>query len=406
MIRPRTLSGSAVCLLLVLGLLGSASARAAERVGSDTDDDAGALSALHRAIQAGASIGYEGTQVVATWTPSGTTTRMIEVRQQPDGRRWTTVQQAGSAGRVTTEWSPDENAGSEPPGFDPLDLLAGEYRISIGMPGRVAGRTTMVVLVRRGSQLAARLWVDQQCGLLLREEVFDTEGRLTRLTSFVDLTVDRGGASARAGLSGSDPNAGSSSGGSSSAGDSGAGPSSISLPAGRGSSRDESKLSSSSDTAGSSSTLVLSPLWPSTSTARPASLGFSYPRTLPGGFQVVDTRVMNASASAAGSARVVHLTYTDGLSALSVFAESGRLPRSGVPGLTRQKWGDAVVYLGTSWPTRVVWEGDGRVLTLVSDAPIDELRSVVSAMPHGGPQRPGVLTRLKNCLRALTHLWS
>jgi hypothetical protein len=120
------------------------------------------------------------------------------------------------------------------------------------------------------------------------------------------------------------------------------------------------------------------------------------PQELPGGFRLVDVREEQLAPSAGPTA--VHLTYSDGLSGLSVFEQVGWLPAAGVPGLFAQQWGGTRVWVGNGWPLRVVWQGDGRIYTAVSDAPLDELTTAVSVLPHRGS--PGMVQRVEVIVHA------
>ena len=113
---------------------------------------------------------------------------------------------------------------------------------------------------------------------------------------------------------------------------------------------------------------------------------------LPGGFRLVDAREVTVAAGGAPSA-VVHLTYSNGLSAMSVFFQNGRLPEAGVTGMLPQDWAGLRVHVGNGWPIRAVWQGGGQVFTVVSDASADEVVAASGVLP--GDRAPsGVFDRI------------
>ena len=331
--RPRA-GTVALPLLLVLGLAVLSPASAA----ADGDDDPAALALLRRAVTAASTVAYQGARLDVAWTASGMTTRTSDVRQAA-GQRRTTLRAAGDGPTTTTTEPVLAGAGT----VDPLSLLTGAYAVMTAGADRIVGRQADVVVVLRGGRVAARLWLDHATGLLLREEVRDVTGRVTRMMTFVQLQVT--------GVS--------------------------SLPgtvAGR----------------------------PGESPRAAADrLGSPCPTHLPGGFELVDIRQEPVGAD--GGAPVLHLTYSDGLSGLSVFVQQGRLPIGGPPGTEGQNWDGARVYVAPGWPTRAVWQGGGRVFTVVSDAPEEEVEAAVGDVPgagtsSGGLERVNAVVRLMGAL--------
>lgn len=131
-------------------------------------------------------------------------------------------------------------------------------------------------------------------------------------------------------------------------------------------------------------------------------VGWTAPEALPGGFEVVD-----ASALGEGDASSLHLLYTDGLYAVSVYEQHGRLDGSAArdQGARPATLGDMHVY---RWPgaepATVAWTGGARTFTAVSDAPPDVLRAALDALPHD--PRDGIGTRLRRGLgRVADWLW-
>ena len=352
---PR-LGPAALPFLLVLGLIALSPASAA----AQGDDDPAALALLRRAIAAAATVTYRGQQVDVTWTSAGMTTRILDVAQG-GGRRETTVRAAGGGASTTTTAS----VRSPDVGIDPLTLLAGAYAVALAGRDQIAGRAALAVVALRGGRVAARLWIDAATGLLLRQEIWDTGHRLTRMVSFRTiqvLGVGSKGATGPVPAVTPDP------------------PTQALALAGSGAGADAGASGSSGETL----------------QAAARRLGSRCPEVLPGGFRLVDVREEQLAGSAGPTA--VHLTYSDGLSGLSVFEQAGWLPAAGVPGLSAQQWGGTRVWVGGGWPLRVVWQGDGRVYTAVSDAPLDELTAAVAVLPHRGT--PGMVQRVEVIVHA------
>lgn len=98
---------------------------------------------------------------------------------------------------------------------------------------------------------------------------------------------------------------------------------------------------------------------------------------------------------------LIHLFYSDGLHALSVFEQRGRLKTASLPaGAKRMELaGHAVRAYSTSVGETVVWEGDGVVYTVVSDAPWADVAAAVDDLPHS--ERPKRLRRVAETVVSL-----
>jgi sigma-E factor negative regulatory protein RseB len=207
-----------------------------------------------------------------------------------------------------------------------VSLLARHYSLDTANPGgKVAGREVDLVQASRTGgpapgRVAARFWLDRDTGLILRREVYDERGRPTRASAFVDIAVRRADFVASAGTS-SFPKA-----------------------------TDESL-----DMAG---------------VARMRAHGWTCPKRLPGPLTLVDARRKPNSG-------VLQLSYADGLSSVSVFQQPGRLDEEEMVGYRRDTLAGRDVWVREEVPVRVLWSADGRVFTLLADAP---QRTVVRAV--------------------------
>jgi sigma-E factor negative regulatory protein RseB len=105
-----------------------------------------------------------------------------------------------------------------------------------------------------------------------------------------------------------------------------------------------------------------------------------------------------------GSAAGVHLSYSDGLSTVSVFAQPGRLDPPRTAGLEPATLGGWPVWARSGLPDQVVWSAAGTVYTVVSDAPAGTLEDVVAALPHEPDPAPLLLRLERGASRVISWL--
>src|SRR4029453_13322932 len=151
-----------------------------------------------------------------------------------------------------------------------VTLLANNYHLVVAGRDAVAGRSAFVVEAHRASgAVAARLWLDEDSGLALRREVFDSTGAITKASSFVDLTIGHARLAKR-------------------------------LPP------------------------QIPDIWwdraPVGAFVPLSTAGWATPGGLAPRFQLTDVRRLTTDGDT-----ILHLTYTDGLSAVSVFQQRGHL---------------------------------------------------------------------------------
>jgi sigma-E factor negative regulatory protein RseB len=203
------------------------------------------------------------------------------------------------------------------------------------------GRAAHVVeALRDGGGIAGRFWLDAATGLVLRRESFDKAGRLVRSSAFTAVTI--------------------------------------------------------SPTETPEAADVPVPGLDRTEVSRLRAAGWQVPEHLPGDLELFDARLRTH-----GGQQVLHLSYSDGLSTLSLFAQHGRLGTAPLHGFSREQMGGSTVWVRPSSPERIVWGGGGRVFTLLSDASPDTVRSAVRSLPHDKPPRTGLLARLERGLKRL-----
>lgn len=216
-----------------------------------------------------------------------------------------------------------------------LTLLASHYDLAVGADTTCAGRPAHVVEARRwdGGAVVGRFWIDSASALLLRRETFDRSGRLVRSSAFTSLTV---------------------------------------APA----------------VSGAVDVHAVEHL-DSRTVEQLRRDGWQVPQSLADDLELYDARMRTHDGKP-----VLHLSYSDGLSTLSLFAQRGTLGVARMAGFRKEKVGRDAVWIRPSSPERVVWGGGGRVFTLLSDAPADAVRAAVSGLPHEKVHRAGLLARL------------
>jgi hypothetical protein len=185
----------------------------------------------------------------------------------------------------------------------------------------------------------ARFWLDQVSGIVLRREVYAASGKPIRASGFFDVTVHPAPSVTAAPDSGD----------------------------GRADGR----------------------AWTTTLDAsavdRMKRHGWDCPDRLPGPLELVDARRGGEGEG------MLHLSYADGISNLSLFLLRGSLPRDELRGFTRQQVAGDTVWVSDDVPRRVVWSTGGTVYAVVADAPrrtVDRAVVVLHASTSQGQKGP------------------
>jgi sigma-E factor negative regulatory protein RseB len=338
MTRLRLLLLMAGAGTLLAGLPATAAVHADTSVGA-TVGEARALQLLSAASRAARTRVYSGTQYVSTWRAETASSSVADVEHTSDGRSLISVHPtAGGVVDSTLTLTTDLDARL-------VALLAQHYDLSVAPDVTCNGRPAHVVeATRQGApgQVAGRFWIDADSALLLRREVFDQAGRLVRSSAFANIEVEG-----------------------------------TSIPSVEAAASAPDRLSSDA-------------------LDRLRADGWQIPATLPGELELFDARLRTHEGE-----RVLHLSYSDGLSTLSLFAQRGRLGTARMAGFTKQKLGGAAIWVRPTSPERVVWGGGGRVFTLLSDAPPEAVHAVVTTLPHEKLPKTGIVARLQRGLARL-----
>ena len=336
----------AVALLLVVPVFTPAAPRAAA---ADGDDDASAVDVLQRSARSWSTVSFTGRQYLTLGGDAGSAGAVVEVVHRAGGP--TRVHVLGSGrhelpASATPAWL-------APAG--PVDLLVDAYEIRLAGREPVAGRPADVVEVRRpDGTVAARLWVDTATGLPLRRELLDSHGSVSQASTFVDLAVHGQVGTLVAGAAEDWPTPAVPGGGGVGAAGAGGGPT-----------LDREDL------------VAL------------RAQGMVCPEEIGDGLVLYEARRVQV-----GDARsAVHLSYSAGLVAVSVFEQRGRLDGDRLEGFSVRRVGDGTVWTRSGPPAWATWSTGESVVTVVSDDPA-LVPAVVEAVPPGEDGGHGVLARL------------
>lgn len=290
--------------------------------------DKRAVALLRRASRAQRSVGYAGTVFVSAWGPGGVSSTVLDVRRVP-GLGTAVRTRAADAGAGSETFASEADVVLDGANGGPVRLLVRSYEVRVDpLAERVAGRATDVVEAWHvDGPLAARLWLDEATGLLVRREVYGPDGTTTSASAFVDVRMTGWGFPVQPVPAGGDPASGAAA--------------------------------------------------PQTLASMRAS-GWTCPRRLAGAFVAYRASTVDGSSGPA-----LHLTYSDGLSTVSVFEQKGTLDPSGLIGAVARPVGDTVVYSMPGGVSRLTWQSSDRVFTVVADAPPQTVEAVVAGLPQG-----------------------
>jgi sigma-E factor negative regulatory protein RseB len=216
-----------------------------------------------------------------------------------------------------------------------LALLARHYQLRIAGTAAYRGRITEVVEALRpgATAVAARFWLDRASGLLVRRDVLDRTGALLRRTELLSVRPVARPPVVSAAL----PTTG------------------AAIPSGD--RLDGADLSRLEDD------------------------GWPVVRSLPGDLDLYEARWLPDG--------LLHLSYSDGLSTLSLFVQEG-VRRPAARAVLRHL-GGGEVWQTPGEPERTMWAAEGHTWTLVSDAEPALVDEVVMALPHTSRQQADAL---------------
>jgi sigma-E factor negative regulatory protein RseB len=327
-------------------------ATAAAAVRAPDKSEAAAVALFARADEANREVPFAGVKVVSRWYQGEDANALVTVRNVP-GKGL-----AVAAGEV--EDGAAMHSFTEAPSSDVAEAmrrtLTSNYCLKTAGTGTVAGRAaTELSATRADGSVAARFWVDDESGLLLRRVLLDAKGAKTESTSYVRIAVGEDSAP----TTGAEP-----------------------TPVEPWSAVDDAGLE------------------------RLRSEGWPVPERLAGGLALYQVRAQAAPA-ANGDGEVVQLGYTDGLVAVSVFLQPGNLDREALDGYLATNVAGGEVWSRTTGNPFSVWQtstepeatptatgtvgtsGD-LVVSATTDSTSAPLGSVVAAWPASAPTSDGV----------------
>ncbi|WP_245667444.1 MucB/RseB C-terminal domain-containing protein [Actinomadura macra] len=305
-----------------------------------TRGDPGAVGLLRAAADAARRVPYEGRRFLTTWNRTRSATSEVGVAHRPgEGARY--VSAAGTEG-----YRPDSAAG-ETAGFTAgtLSLLTRNYSVVRAADASVCGRRARVVEARRADgSTAGRFWLDSETGLMLRRELVDATGRRVVASGFteIDLGVPSGGRFLlRA------------------------------APPARGADRADPDMTNAPAAA-------LTPWEERLDRSQLAALredGWPVPKSLPGRLTLYEARRDNGT---------VHLSYSDGLAAVSVFVQRGSLDETRLAGWQKSARRGRTVFRREALRRWAVSAENGYVYTVLTDVPQSTAEAVALNLPRGG----------------------
>jgi hypothetical protein len=387
--------------VIICGLAGAVAVTAVLATDARKDrsarNDPEAVRLLRAAADAALRVRYEGSQFLTTWSGSETATQRIRVEHAPgDGTYFSP--ETGAPPAPTSRGASGGAAESAPgardipvgdggfesqtrPGtvrtYQPdnlpvwngavgftseiLGLLIRNYRVVRGPQAAICGRDARVVEARRADgSTAGRFWIDSETGLMLHRELMDARGRAVSSTGFSRLRV-----------------AGDTSGGEP-----------MTMTATQPPERRRG--------AAASAAVPWADRLDGTELAVLRDQGWPVPGDLPGRLTLYDARRPASGQRTdpktgrragrkpeAVPGGIVHLSYSDGLAAVSVFVQRGTLDESRFKGWRRMTARGRTVFRRDSLQHWAVWARDGYVYTVLTDAPPETTDTVVQALPPG-----------------------
>jgi sigma-E factor negative regulatory protein RseB len=313
--------------------------------GSTTSSARLGLALMTEAAAACRTMAFSGVQEFRWSGPDGTSVWMADIWHRPGGQTvavpvdGSAAPQARASGTTLPE--PSVSIVISP---QQLSLLRDGYVLDYAGLGSADGRIAEVVAVHRpDGTLAARYWLDRQTRLPLRRQLFDTRARLVSDISFASLRI---GQSSLDGM----PNASSQ-----------PWPRQLDLP----------------------------------EIAGLRASGWPLPGQLPGHMVL-----LTASQTSTSAGPVVGLSYSDGLSVISLFVQRGQLPAQ-MTGWQRIAIGGHNAYAVNPDEQTIAWSANGYVFTLLADAPPATVDQAITALPHGS--QTSFWDRLGRGFRRLAH---
>jgi sigma-E factor negative regulatory protein RseB len=295
-----------------------------------TDAGSDPVAILERAYKRSQIGYYHGVQLVMI----DNSTHLVGVSHVP-GHTYLYADQLGMTGQAyeTTD-STAAVSSANPLSNDPLALLKQHYQLSNVGDAPMLGRSSVVIEAStQTGRVAAKYWVDKDTSLLVQRQTFDAQSNVYSQVSYTSLQVDQADPALQTVTA------------------------TAVLP--KGVQENVNRL------------------------GRLRASGWWAQAQLPGGLTLYDARELTSTTGP-----VLHLSYSDGISTVSVFEQRGRLA------------GDAGAQLPAGWrsvsmpdgrrivqaagvPVRAAWQAHDLVVAVVADVPTGSVSAVIDALPYG-----------------------
>lgn len=306
------------------------------------------MSLLGKSAAASLTASYQGVEMIAQRGMSGSDTVVSDVWH----RAGLTVTQTSdtttvSGGQPYVSYDANNSSAEGVFGVTKtlVALIPGHYAAVYRGTGSAAGRPALIVeLHRADGSVAARFWLDKKTMVPLRREVYDTSAGLVSEDAFVQVQFGA-----------------------------------LTPP--------PAVAAKTRAAAGSGWATVTAPAQLLTTLDKQ---GWQLPAVLPSGLPLYA-----AARSQTEAGKVVQLSYSDGLSVVSLFVQRGTLAPKPAGWQQVSLPGHQVYMAGNS----IVWAGSGFVYTMLADAPPRVVAQVVAALPRNAA--PGVVGRIKRGLDRL-----
>ncbi len=317
-------SGGPLAMANAFASIGGAAAQPAV-----AGDDPRAAYWLRRSAAAPSEVAYTGVRTVSWLGSAGQSSVTLVVEHAPEqGTSFVATSDENSS--TATFITRGDAAGDGAAGAQPIDLLLGAYDVSVVGAANVDGRRATVVAASRDGGTVARFWIDDRTGLLLKRELWD-DGQRIRVSTLSHLRTDEQGFMSHL-------------------------PPELEAPP---------------------ATRLSTQLAPTLT-----DQGWACPLQLPDDFQLTFLHHLD------GQGDIVHAAYSDGLSTVAVFEERGRLDTSALAGYHQVVSGGSSLWVQDGLPTVVLWQSEGMVYTLLTDAPRSVTAELVAALPHRSDPAP------------------
>jgi sigma-E factor negative regulatory protein RseB len=298
-----------------------------------------AVRLLTQAAQAAIGTSYQGEEVVTRWSGGSGSVLVSDIWHVSGGKTVTRTFDTGDS-LSSQPYQSSDNDGQAPEGVfgvtaPLLQLLEQHYVVAYAGVGSAGNRTAQVVEAwRSDGSIAARFWLDDATKLPLERQVFDSDSHVIGQDVFIDVSFtdpDSGAARAYGDAISADPQG-----------------------------------------------QWTDPLTHTQLLAMRAQ-GWLVPPQLPGGLQL-----FTGAETKAGTATVLGLGYSDGLSVISVFEQPGNLATE-LDGWQKTTVNGHEVFVAEPDQRSMTWSSRGMVYTVMVDAPADTVNAVVGVLPHDTP---------------------